>query len=115
MKTITEQAKQIKVIKEVDVLICGAGPSGIMAAQAAAKNKNLKVMLIEQRGYMGGNLTIGLPILAFLGPKQNQVIKGAAQKFIDRLKAKGCASEHKACKLHQSLTIIDSDEVKTTA
>lgn len=115
MKTINEPAREISVRAEVDVLVCGIGPSGLMAAQAAARNKNLKVMAVDQRGYMGGNLTIGLPILAFLGPKKNQVVKGAPQKLIDRLKAKGCASDHKACKLHTSLTIIDSDEVRTVA
>ncbi|MDO5329070.1 MAG: FAD-dependent oxidoreductase [Coriobacteriia bacterium] len=115
MKTIREEARDIPVRAEVDVLVCGGGPSGIMAAQAAARDKNLKVMLVDQRSYMGGNLTIGLPILAFLGPKGNQVIAGGAQKLIDRLKERNGASDHKACKLHQSLTIIDSEEVKTIA
>ena len=98
-----------------DVIVVGAGPAGIIAAEAAAKDKNLKVMLIEQRGYMGGNLTIGLPILSFLGPKGNQVVKGAAQKFIDRMTAKGAASAHYPCKNHMSFTIIDPDQVKTVA
>ena len=69
-------------------------------------------MLLESRGFLGGNLTIGLPILAFLGPKGNQVIKGEAQHFIDRLRARGAASEHKPCKNHMSLTIINSEEAK---
>ena len=87
----------------------------MMAAEAAAKDKNLKVMLIEQRGYMGGNLTIGLPILSYLGPKGNQVIKGGAQKFIDRMWAKNAASEHYPCKNHMSFTLVDPDQVKTVA
>lgn len=115
MKTIKEPAREIGVRAEADVLVVGGGPSGIMAAEAAAKDKNLKVMLIESRGFLGGNLTIGLPILSFLGPKGNQVIRGAAQKFIDRLRAKNAAGEHKRCKNHMSLTIIDPEEVKTTA
>lgn len=115
MKTIKEPAREIAVRAEADVLVVGGGPSGIMAAEAAAKDKNLKVMLIESRGYLGGNLTIGLPILSFLGPKGNQVIQGAVQKFIDRLRAKNAAGEHKRCKNHMSLTIIDPEEVKTTA
>ena len=115
MKSIKEPARELKVRAEVDVLVVGAGPAGIMAAEAAAKDKNLKVMLIEQRGYMGGNLTIGLPILSFLGPKGDQVVKGGAQKFIDRMWAKGAASEHKPCKNHMSLTIIDPDQAKTVA
>lgn len=115
MKTIKEEATNVPVRAEVDVLVCGAGPSGLMAAQAAARNKNLKVMLLETRGYLGGNLTSGLPILGFLGPKGNQVISGAPQKFVDRLRAKGAASEHKPCKNHMSLTIVNPDQVKLTA
>ena len=110
-----EPARELKVRAEVDVLVVGGGPAGMIAAEAAARDKNLKVMLIEQRGYMGGNLTIGLPILSFLGPKGNQVIKGAAQKFIDRMAAKGASSEHWPCKNHMSFTIIDPDQVKTVA
>lgn len=113
--TIHEPAREIPVRAEVDVLVVGGGPSGIIAARTAAKDPNLKVMLIENRGFLGGNLAIGLPILAFLGPKGNQVIQGEAQKFIDRLRAKNAASEHKPCKNHMSLTIINSEEAKTTA
>ena len=36
----------------------------------------LRVMLVESRGFLGGNLTIGLPILGFLGRKGNQIIEG---------------------------------------
>lgn len=115
MRTYIEPSKELQVRAEVDVLVVGGGPAGLMAAQAAAADKNLKVMLIENRGYLGGNLTIGLPILSFLGPKGNQVIWGGAQKFIDRLRAKGAASEHKPCKLHISLTIIDPEVAKSTA
>ncbi|MBQ5354000.1 MAG: FAD-dependent oxidoreductase [Alistipes sp.] len=115
MKTIMEPARELKVRAEVDVLVVGGGPAGMMAAEAAAKDKSLKVMLIEQRGYMGGNLTIGLPILSYLGPKGNQVIKGAAQKFIDRMWAKNAASEHTPCKNHMSFTLVDPDQVKTVA
>lgn len=115
MKTIMEPARELKVRAEVDVLVVGGGPAGMMAAEAAAKDKSLKVMLIEQRGYMGGNLTIGLPILSYLGPKGNQVIKGGAQKFIDRMWAKNAASEHYPCKNHMSFTLVDPDQVKTVA
>lgn len=115
MKTYFEPAREIPVRAEVDVLVVGGGPAGIMAAYAAARKGGHKVMLIDSRGYLGGNLTIGLPILAFLGPKGNQVIKGEAQRFIDRLRARGAASEHKRCKNHMSLTIIDSEEAKNVA
>lgn len=113
MMTVNEPARALPVRASVDVLVVGGGPSGVMAAYSAAKDRNLKVMLLESRGFLGGNLTIGLPILAFLGPKGNQVIQGEAQKFIDRLRARGAAGPHKRCKNHMSLTIIDSEEAKT--
>ena len=114
IKTIHEPARDIPVRASVDILVVGGGPSGLMAAQAAAA-KGLKVMLIESRSYLGGNLTIGLPILGFLGQKGNQIIKGLPQRFIDRLKERGAASDHRPCALHVSLTIIDSEEAKTLA
>lgn len=114
MKTITEPARQLNVRAEVDVLVVGGGPSGIIAAEAAAGN-GLKVMLLESRGYLGGNLTIGLPILSFLNCNGKQNVKGLAQNLIDRLKKDGNASEHKPCKLHMSLTIINSEAVKDVA
>lgn len=112
MKTIIEPAKQTPVRAEVDILVVGGGPSGFAAAYSAASS-GLKVMVLESRGYLGGNLTIGLPILSYIDCNGVQNIKGTAQLLIDRLAAKGAASGHKRCKLHSSLTIIDSEAVKT--
>ena len=50
MKTIHEEARDIPVRDEVDVLVVGAGPAGIMAAQSAALVKGTKVMLLDSRG-----------------------------------------------------------------
>lgn len=111
-KLIQEPARNIVVRDEVDVLVVGGGPAGIMAALAAAENGN-RVMLVESRSFLGGNLAIGLPILGFLGRKGNQIIKGLPQQFIDRLVERGAASEHRPCRLHVSLTIIDPEEAKT--
>lgn len=52
IKTIHEPAREIPVRASVDILVVGAGPSGLMAAQAAAA-EGLKVMLIESRSYLG--------------------------------------------------------------
>lgn len=114
LKKITEPAKELGVRKEVDVLVVGGGPSGIIAAQAAAED-GLRVTLIESRSFLGGNMTIGLPILGFLGQKGNQIIKGLPQQFIDRLKKVDAASEHRPCPLHMSLTLVEPEAVKTVA
>ncbi len=112
--TFTEPEKKLAIRKEVDVLVVGGGPSGITAAAAAAE-EGAKVMLIESRSFVGGNMTIGLPILGFLGQKGNQIIKGLPQKLIDRLKAMQAASEHRPCPLHMSLTLVEPEAVKTAA
>ena len=86
MRTIHEEARDIPVRDEVDVLVVGAGPAGIMAAQSAALVKGTKVMLLDSRGYLGGNMTIGLPLLGFLGRKGNEIIKGLPLRFVERLR-----------------------------
>ena len=98
----------------MDVLVVGAGPSGIIAAMAAAED-GLNVALVEQRGFVGGNLTIGLPVLGFLSQKGEPIIAGLPQKLIDRLKAVDAASDHQACPLHVSITLIDPETVKSVA
>jgi len=99
---------------KVDVLVVGGGPAGIIAAWAAA-GEGLKVALIESRSFLGGNMTIGLPILGFLGQKKNQIIKGLPQEFIDRLAIRDAASEHRPCPLHMSITLVEPEAVKEVA
>ena len=52
-----------------DIIVAGAGPAGICAAVAAARQGS-KVALIERYGVVGGNLTAGYvgPILGSVGP-----------------------------------------------
>ncbi len=114
MKTYKEPAKELPVIAEVDTLVVGGGPAGIMAACAAAAN-GAKVMLIENRGFVGGNLAIGLPILGFLSVKGELIIRGLSEKYIEKLRARNAAGPHRRCQQHVSLTIINPDEAKTVA
>ena len=44
--TVHEPARDIKVRAEVDILVVGGGPSGVMAAYAAARTGKHKVMLL---------------------------------------------------------------------
>lgn len=115
MKTYFEPGRELPVRDEVDVLVVGAGPAGIMAAQAAALVKGTKVMLIDSRGYLGGNMTIGLPLLGFLGRKGNEIIKGLPLQFVERLRERGQATHHRACPLHVSLTMVDPEGTKRLA
>ena len=59
MKFYHEGAREIPIIAEPDILVAGAGPAGIGAAIAAARN-GAKVMLIEKGAYPGGIATMGM-------------------------------------------------------
>ena len=65
MKYIT-QIKKVPVVGSYDVVVCGGGPSGIIAAIAAARG-GAKTAIIERYGFFGGMATAALvaPISVF--------------------------------------------------
>lgn len=75
-----------------DVLVCGGGPAGFIAATAAAR-KGAKTAIIERYGFLGGMATMGYvaPIseFAFNGER---VIGGLPWEFVQRLEALGGAT-----------------------
>ena len=94
MKTITETAREIPVVKEVDVVVAGGGPAGVTAAIAAARN-GAKTLLVERYGYLGGMIT-GSNVTWYLGfgDGQKQVVRGLSDEFVLRLgEAGGLTSE----------------------
>ena len=93
VKSITEPARETKVVYEADVLVVGGGPGGIGAAVCAAR-AGAKTVLIERYGHLGGMATGGLvniiPNLADIYGKQH--IAGIVQEIIDRMDTRGAAS-----------------------
>ncbi len=55
---IEEFSKQFKEYVESDVIIIGAGPSGLMAGKELAR-RNVKTFIIERNNYLGGGFWIG--------------------------------------------------------
>ncbi len=86
IKTITEPAQQIKVWRECDVVVVGAGPGGHAAAIAAARN-GADTILVERYGHLGGMASGGvvtiIPNLTDRFGKQQ--IAGQTQEWVDRL------------------------------
>lgn len=117
MKFIQEKAKSIPVVAEVDVLVAGAGPAGIGAAIAAARN-GVTVLLVERYGFVGGNLTQAMvnPMFTFHDAEGRQVIRGIAGALVDRLTA-GKASPGHVPDLtfdNASMTPFDPEGMKIT-
>jgi hypothetical protein len=81
---ITEPAREVPVKGEYDVVVCGGGPAGSMAAIAAAR-AGARTRLIESQGSIGGVWTSGL-MTEFTDARNKQ---GLVAELIALLKKRG--------------------------
>lgn len=91
MKTIVEPAREVPVVREVDVCVLGGGPGGLTAAWQAARY-GAKTLLVEHYGFLGGMATAGLvgPILGLkeVG-KEAATVEGMTREFADLMLSLG--------------------------
>lgn len=89
--------KQFKttLIDEYDVIVIGGGVSGSHAAIAAGRT-GVKVLLIEQFGFLGGSLTaMGVgPMMTFHNRAGKQLVFGSPNEMVSRLVAKDASPGH---------------------
>ena len=95
------------------VLVAGGGPTGICAAIAAGRS-GATVTLLEEKPFVGGNATLGLPIMTFHAFNGEQIIHGLPQEVIDRLvEVEGCTGHVEAHGAHMpSYALVDAEAMK---
>ena len=98
-----------------DVIVCGGGPAGTMAAIAAARN-GARVLCIERHPFAGGSSTAALvyPWLSFHNKSGQQVLAGLGQELVERLQQIGGSPGHLRDSIGfvYSLTPFDPDLTK---
>ncbi|MBE6712343.1 MAG: FAD-dependent oxidoreductase [Ruminococcaceae bacterium] len=100
--------------RHYDIAVIGGGPAGLATAITAAR-EGKKVLLADKNGFLGGNLTIGLPLLGFLDEHGNQCISGFAEELVRRLQERDACYGIRPCPKHNSVTNVDAEAVKILA
>ena len=99
---------------EYDAVVVGGGPAGLASSVYLARNGK-KVLLVEKNGFLGGNLTLGLPILGFLDENGQRCIAGFGEELVQNLRNEGKSYYHRYCPKHNSVTNVDAEGVKFVA
>lgn len=88
---IFEPAREIEVAGEWDVVVCGGGPAGFIAAIASARH-GARTLLIHEHGFLGGMATAALvgPISKFNFDGQ-RIVGGIPLEFVERMAENGGA------------------------
>ncbi len=60
LETVSQPKLGVPVLAEYDVIVIGSGPAGHSAAIAAGR-AGAKTLMIEQAGFIGGNIALGVP------------------------------------------------------
>ena len=87
--TIAEPSRQLPVFGEYDLVVLGAGPSGIAASVSAAR-RGARTLLVERYGFAGGMGTAGgvtnfAGLYGRIGGEMVQVVRGVVDELLERI------------------------------
>ncbi|MHA1338589.1 MAG: FAD-dependent oxidoreductase [Promethearchaeota archaeon] len=91
---IIEYKRKIPILDSTDVLVIGGSQSGVVAAVAAKRaNSDIKVMIIEQFGYLGGQsvgtMVVHYEFREYVNNAGQRIVKGIGHEIIKRVVEKG--------------------------
>lgn len=111
-QTLQMPAMELPITEEADVVVAGGGPAGIGAALAAARN-GAKVLLIEQRGYLGGMATVSqVPAYCPYTDHEKPVIRGIGLEILLEMKQRMEAEFQEEWKDELDWVPIDAEVLK---
>jgi len=90
--TVREPERHTPIVATADVVVCGGGPAGFIAALAAARN-GARTVLVERLGFLGGAATGGFvgPISNFNNSRGDRIIAGIPLEFVEAMATQGGA------------------------
>jgi hypothetical protein len=86
--------REVKRVREFDVLVVGGGNAGCAAALAAARS-GARTLLVERYGFLGGTATAAMvgPWMTFHSGTE-RIVGGIAEEIVQRLVAMGGSPGH---------------------
>lgn len=103
----------MRVRPEVDVLVCGGGTAGAVAAIASART-GARTRLVEQYGSVGGMASTGMSFLGVSDASGRRALGGIGAELLRRLADAGAAFEDRPDKQVGSVTVADPVALQQT-
>ena len=93
-QTYLEKERMVAIAGRYDVIVCGGGPAGFIAAIAAAR-EGARTLVIEKYGFLGGTATAAMMVeFGSIYNGKEVIVGGITHEFLHRLHRYGGAELH---------------------